>query len=982
MPNQRFRLPEGGMIDRDRPLKFRFNGKDFSGYAGDTLASALLANGVRRVARSFKYHRHRGIYSAGEEEPSGLVEVGSGGRRTATCRPTLEPLVEGLTARSQTGWPGPNFDLGRVFDYTHALWPAGFYNKTFKWPGWHAWEGMVRALSGLGHAPVEPDPDHYEQVNAHCDLLVCGGGPAGLTAALAAGRSGARVILAEQDRRFGGCLNAERAELDGRPAGRWTEEVLAELESMPSVMLLPATTVSGIYDHGVTTLLQRGFGTAWRECLWTVRPRHVLLASGATEQGLVFPDNDRPGIMLAASMRQYLNRYAVAPGRTVVIATNNDSAYQTALDGLEHGLDIAAVIDFRAEVSAELRSRLEALDVPLLANSTIARTRGDRSIREVRVRSRDGGSGSRFRCDALAVSGGWSGRLHLLCHARGTLRFDPDTRSFLADSLPSGLGVTGSAAGIWNLAATLAHAEAAARRVCADLGLKPLHVWKPDPTHAPLEPGLIGAAMPEASTRRQWIDLAHDVTFADAELAVREGFDEVEHFKRYTTTGMSVDQGKSGNLNAFLMLATLTGRPVERIGTTTFRPPYLPITLGAVAGCRAGEGYATRRLLPAHAVHETLGARFEDYGWQRPDYYLRANERAEQAIRREVLAVRQDVGVFDNSPIGKIEVRGPDAAEFLNRVYMNQVHSLAVGRCRYGLMLNENGVIIDDGVFSRLADGHFLVNTTSGGAQRIFALLEELAQCDWPGLRVMLTDSTTHWANFTVAGPNAHTLLERLDLQTGLSTDALPHMSVATGSWNGEPLRIVRVSFSGEPSFEINVPAGQGAPLLSALLDAGQALGVTPYGVEALMILRLEKGYLHVGSDTDGQTSPDDVGWGQVARAKPDDFLGRRSLFRPANKDPERRQLVGIEPTDPRQRLQPGSHLLLGTHRAPPAPTDGWITSAALSPTLNRSIALALLRGGRQRLGEAVTIVDGDIQIGGRVVEPCFFDPRNERLRS
>lgn len=981
--NQPFRLADGGCIDRTQPLAFSFDGRALQGYAGDTLASALLANGVRMVARSFKFHRPRGIYSAGEEEPTGFVEIGDGPYHEPNCRAPLVPLTAGLAARSQSGWPGLRFDLGRIVDLTHPLWPAGFYNKTFMWPRWTAWEGIVRRMTGFGRAPEEPDPDHYEHVNVHCDLLVCGGGPAGLMAALVAGRAGARVILAEQDRQFGGSLNGERAELDGRPAAAWVDEVFAELGSLPRVMVLPATTVTGIYDGNITTLLQRGEGTAWRECFWTVRPHRVLLATGAIEQGLVFPGNDRPGIMLAGAVRHYLNRYAVAAGRTAVIATNNDSAYQTAFDLAERGIPVAAVADLRSGVREALRHRLEALGVSLHTGARIGTTHGWSGLSSIRIESLDGRPLARYRCDLLGVSGGWSARLHLCCHARGKLRFDIATQSFLPAAHPPGLEATGAAAGCWGLAATLAAAQATASGLCQQLGLTARLAHRPQPGGAPVEPGETPTAPPRPTRRRQWIDLAHDVTCADAELAVREGYVSVEHFKRYTTTGMSVDQGKTGNLNAFLALAGLTGKPVEEIGTTTFRPPYMPVSLGAVAGRRGGDFYAPRRNLAAQVLHEALGARFEDYGgWQRPECFPRPGETPDAALRREVLAVRRAVGVFDNSPLGKIEVWGPDAAEFLDRCYINDVHGLATGRCRYGLMLNDNGVIIDDGVVSRLEPGHFLVNTTSSGAARIAALFEEHRQCDWPDLRVIVANVTAQWANFTVAGPRARELLQVLDPGVDLAPAALPHMAVACGTWRGLPARIVRVSFSGEQSFEINVPASHASLLLESLLEAGRPLGIAPYGIEALMILRLEKGYLHVGSDTSGETTPDDVGWGRIARAKRADYIGRRSLFRAANEDANRKQLVGIEFPAGESPPFPGSHLLIGAGRQPPAPTDGWITSSAYSPTLERPIALAMLRAGRSRVGATVTVIDGDDCRPGRVVAPAFLDPANERLHA
>jgi len=981
MTNQPCRLAEGGDIDRSRALTFQFNGQPYTGYAGDSLASALLANGVHFVARSFKYHRPRGIFSAGEEEPNALLQIGLGHHREPTCRAPLVPLTDGLFAHSQLGWPTLGFDLGRILDRTHRLWPAGFYYKTFKWPRWQTWESMVRHLSGLGRPLHDPDPDRYEQVNAHCDLLVCGGGPAGLMSALVAARTGLRVIVADQDWRFGGVLNWEQADLDGKPAIHWVNEVVSELESIPGVMLLPRTTATGIYDNNVTTLLQRGENRAWRECLWTVRPRRVVLATGAIEQGLVFANNDRPGIMLAGSIRHYLNRYAVVPGYRVVIVANNDSAYQTVFDLLRQGIKTLAVVDNRSKVAESLRTQLQSAGVPLHAGARIRNTWGDRRINVIGIESLDGKPIERVRCDLLGVSGGWAARVHLLCHARGTLCFDHESRSFVPSHTPAGFRVIGSAAGIAGLSETLIGAASGAMDLSEELGVKAYQVHVPRVTRRIIESCHTGNPDLRPAKQRQWIDLAHDVTFADAELAVREGYDAVEHFKRFTTTGMSVDQGKTANLNALLALSSLTGKRMDELGTTTYRPPYAPVTLGAIAGPSLGSFYAPNRYLPAHRVHQRLDAVFAEYGaWLRPDYYPRENESPENAIQREVQSVRETVGIFDNSPIGKIEVCGPNAAEFLNRIYVNNIHSLGAGRSCYGLMLNENGVIMDDGVCSRLSDDHFLVNTTSGGVSRIMALFEEWLQCGWRDLSVLADDVTTQWANFTIAGPNARGLLEKLGTDIDVSPEAFPHMSLARGTLAGEHVRIVRVSFSGEASFEVNLRAGRSNHFLARVLQEGHAFGLTPYGIEALMVLRLEKGYFHVGSDTDGDTTPDDVGWGRRARGKSADYIGKRSLLRPANLDSGRRQLVGLVAQHPGQVIRAGGHLLSGADRHAPAATDGWITSAAFSPHLARYIGLAMLRNGKNMQGQLVTVIDEARRYTARVVPLPFWDSENERL--
>jgi len=979
--SQDFRLKEGGQIDRQQILNFSFNGRDLQGYAGDSLASALLANGIHHVARSFKFHRPRGIYSAGEEEPGALLETGRGAGRVPNCRATMVPLQEGLISRSQLGWPSLEFDLGRSLDFSHRLWPAGFYNKTFKWPSWHFWEGVIRRMAGLGRAPDQADPDQYEKINSHCDLLVCGAGPAGLLAALIAGRSGLQVIIADQDERFGGSLNWDSSLLDGNPATSWIATCLDELRALPNVLLLPRTTVTASYDHQVASLLQRGHNSQWRESLWTVRSRATLLATGAIEQCQVFPENDRPGIMLAGAVRHYANRYAVAAGRRVALNTNNDSAYQTAIDLRNHGIEVAAVIDQRTEVPGAMLQQMQVLGVKVYPGAKINATYGSKRLRGLSFQNSE--RHQRLECDVLAVSGGWAPRLHLLCHARGSLQFNVQRQAFVAGRLPTGFAVVGSAAGASSLAEVFAQTETCVRQLCKYLGASASPVHQPSVSPDSLERPEVASIPLQASRKRQWLDLAHDVTLGDAELAVREGYIEVEHFKRFTTTGMSVDQGKTGNINAFLALSSLTGRAIEDIGTTTFRPPYTPVTLGALAAGHTGEDYQPKRILAAENTHRSLGACFEDYGaWQRPDYYPRKGESAGPALQREVLAVRSSVGVYDNSPIGKIEVRGPDAAEFLHRMYMNKVHGLAVGHCRYGLMLNEGGVLIDDGIIIRIAEDHFLINTTSGGASRILGWLEEWSQTEWPQLQVLIDDVSPQWANFTLAGPRSRELLQRLDSNIDFSASTLPHMYAAEGEFAGLRARVNRISFSGELSYELNIPSSCANEFLQMLLQQGQSLDITPYGIEALMTLRLEKGYMHVGSDTDGETIPDDVGWGRAARQKSGDYIGRRSLFRAASLETNRRQLVGLLAMEPERVMRAGGHFLPDSSRGVPAATQGWITSAAYSPHLQRHIALGMLRGGREKLGQTVEVYDAGQTYTVKIVPPCFVDPDNQRLRS
>ena len=946
---QSHRLPAGGRIDRERPLTFRFNGRQYQGYAGDTLASALLANGVQVLGRSFKFHRPRGLMAAGVEEPNALLELGD---RENTCpnnRATLVPLTDDLQARSQNGWPGLGFDLGRLLDFSHRLWPAGFYNKVFKWPGWHWYEGLIRRGAGLGRLPSGPDVQAYQQQNAHCDVLVVGTGPAGLEAALRAANRGQQVILIEQDFEAGGSLLFETGQIDGVKADIYLADAIMQLQSFDNLRLMTSATVAGYYDHNVLTVHQHPH---WEnsETFWKIRAGEVVLATGAIEQPLLFDHNDRPGIMLAAAVRQYLNRYAVAPGRQAIIACNNDDAWLTAFALDDAGVEVVAIIDRRGAPGEPMQAAARQRQIKVLLDSAVCAARGKRGIESVHISSIDGKQQS-MHCDLLAMSGGWNPTVHLFSQAGGKLRFDSQQGCFRPHSGPQGLRVVGAANGDFSLGDKFPQ-------------------YRIEPIRLPRA----------GNSARQWVDFLHDVTVADIELAVRENYVSVEHLKRYTSIGMSVDQGKTSNLNALTLLAQLTGKTISEVGTTTFRPQFMPVTLGAIAGACGGKAYHPARLLPADRWHQEHGAKFDNYGgWRRPVCYPLAGESHEQAIAREVRAVRNGVGLFDASPLGKIEVFGPDAGEFLNRMYVSNMLTLKPGTVRYGILLNENGVIIDDGVVARLSQEHYLVNTTSGGAERIASWLEEWHQCEWPELELLLSPVTTQWTVATVAGPKSRILLQQLDSDLDLSATGLPHMAVRCGTLLGMPTRIQRVSYCGELSFEISLPANAAQSLWPVLLAAGKPLGICAYGIEALLVLRLEKGYLHVGVDTDGSTNPLDIGMRGIVARQPGQFVGKRSLARPNDQRPDRRQLVGLEALDPDACLVTGGHLIAA---AGPGRSQGFVTSACHSPTLDRPIGLALLERGADRLGESVAVYDQGSTVPVRVVSPVFYDPDNERINA
>ncbi len=987
---QPFRLATGGRtIDRSVLTEFTFNGRACAGYRGDTLASALLANGIRVVARSFKFHRPRGVMSAGPEEPNALLRVEVGGVSIPLVRATLQPLVEGLRAESEHCYPSVDFDFGRVIDFTHRLWPAGFYHKVFKWPGWHWYEGLIRRATGLGRLPEGRRKDGYHHHNLHCDVLVCGGGPGGLSAAYAASRSGARVVLIEQDSVLGGRLLAERLDSDLAASSNWLGSIASELERAANVRILLRTTVSGYYDHNVLTALDRSNAddeSGPVERFWTLRAREVILATGAIEQPLVFANNDRPGVMLAGAGRCYVNRYAVAPGRALVVATNNDDAYRTAFDAHDAGIGVVAIVDARASPSATAAEGARARQLSVVANSVITNTRGAKSLRQVSVRglAADGrstvGPERRFDCDLLTVSGDWSPTLQLFRQAGGSVRYAREICGFVPESCRQRVHVVGAANGDFSLKRAIerggeAGTEAARRAAVERRVASPASVTADRPANDLRSL----RRTPGGPSARQWIDFSHDVTTADVELAVRENYVSVEHLKRYTTVGMATDQGKTSNLNALELLADLTGQAVSDVGATTARPPFTPITLGAVAGGASGELYAPARLMPGYSWHVANGASFEDYGaWKRPAYYPRGTEDRERAMHREVLAVRNGVGLFEGSPLGKIEVRGPDAAEFLNRMYINNVLSLRHGQVRYGIMLNENGIVIDDGVFARLADEHYLISTTSAGAERITAWLEEWHQCEWPDLRMVLLPVTSQWAVLTVAGPHARTLLQALESDIDFSPAAFPHMTVSVGRLAGMQARVQRVSYCGELSFEVSVPANRAEELCTRLSDAGRNFGLQPIGIEAWLVLRLEKGFPHLGSDTDGTTNAFDLGFRATVERKRTDFVGRRSLLRAVDRADSRRQFVGLEQTGDDGHLKPGAHFVTG--RGSTQRSEGFVTSACFSPTLGKSIGLGLLERGFARKGEVVDVFDDGRRFRARVVNPGFYDPTGNRM--
>jgi len=991
------RLSSGGRIDRQRAVNFTFNGRAYQGFAGDTLASALLANGVSLVARSWKYHRPRGILSAGVEEPNALVQLFDGARSVPNARMTEVELVEGLSARSIHASPSIEFDVKAINGWFSRLIPAGFYYKTFmvSQAAWQFFEKHIRAASGLGSSPTQPDPDRYDKRFAHCDVLVVGAGIAGLMAALAAGRSGARVMLCDEQAEPGGWLLSSDETIDQLPSVQWVAHVLAELAAMPEVTLLPRTTAFGYQDHNLVTLVERradhlpaGQAPVFRERLWRVRVKQVVLATGAHERPLVFGNNDLPGVMLAGAVSTYVRRYAILPGRNAVVFTNNDAGYDAALALKGAGIAVQ-VIDARATPRGSLSQRARSVGIDIFAGHVITEARGGKRVSAVVVQGIDAqdrlaGAARTLACDLVALSGGFSPVIHLQCQAGSKAVWDDTRAAFLPGKPAQAERSAGACRGRQSVDECARDGLAAGIAAVQTLGLKAADTAAPSVAASDVGDlralWLVPHARGVSRAPKQFVDLQNDVTAADIHLAIREGFESIEHVKRYTAMGFGTDQGKTGNINGMGIAAQALGKTIPQVGTTTFRPNYTPVTFGAVAGLELGDAFDPIRTTVMHDWHVKQGALFEDVGqWKRPWYYPKNGEDLHAAVKREVLAVRNSVGTLDGSTLGKIDIQGPDAATLLNWMYSNAWSKLEVGKCRYGLMLDENGMVFDDGVTVRLGENHYLMHTTTGGAARVLAWMERWLQTEWPHLKVYLTSATDHWATSIVAGPKSRQVLKKICNDVDFNDMAFPFMSYREGTVAGVKARIMRISFSGERCYEVNVPAADGLGVWEAIHAAGAEFGITPYGTETMHVLRAEKGYIIIGQDTDGSVSPVDLGMGGLV-TKTKDCLGKRSLARGDTARPNRKQLVGLLPDDPRFVLPEGAQILNDAPLKIPAPMSGHVTSSYLSPTLDRSIALALVKGGASRMGERLHVSMRDGQTTTAIiVNPVFFDPKAER---
>ncbi len=996
MTGKPYRLPDdsgaGRLLDRSKPLSFTFDGKKMTGYAGDTLASAVMANGRRVMGRSFKYHRPRGLITMGSEEPNALVGVGTGSRREPNLRATQVELFDGMTSVSQNRWPSLDFDVGIINNHMSRLFPSGFYYKTFMWPKtfWHkVYEPVIRNAAGLGVAPDGVDPDSYEQVHVHCDVLVVGGGVAGLAAAQAAAANGKRVMICDETPRLGGIADISNELIDGKSQLDWVREQAASLTAADNVHVMTRATVIGHYHHNYLMIFERltdhnpalAAAGAPRHRLWKVRAGKVILASGASERTMTFANNDRPGVMLSSAARTLVERYGVAPGLMGLIFANNDDAYITALSLKRSGVGIARIVDVRENPQSEIITAAQDAGIETMFGHAVAgveTSAGGKQIDAVKIAPYVKGRGRVVNeitvpADFIAVSGGWNPVAHLWCHNGGKLQWDDTLACFKPKSHDDDIAIVGSANGTMDLAGCLKEGYAAGEKAGGKARLKKPRVVVRK--QAPVEPMWFSPATGKYNEgNKHFIDLQNDVTAADLELAQREGYESVEHTKRYTTLGMATDQGKNSNVPGMGIIAEATGKAVPEVGTTTFRPPYTPFSFGAIAGTQRGKLFHVIRRTAVYDWHTSQTSVMEPVGdWRRPYCYPQGGESQQDAINREILNVRNNVGILDASTLGKIEIKGPDAGEFLNRMYTNMFAGLKTGKCRYGLMMNEMGFLMDDGVTAKLADDHYLMHTTSGGADRIAAWLEEWLQTEWYDLKVYVTPVTEQWSQFAIAGPNARKVLEKLGSDIDLSHEALPFMAMATGDIAGFPVRLFRISFSGELSFEVATPANYGQDLWDKILEAGKEFGIAPYGTEALHVLRAEKGFIVVGDETDGTVTPHDVGMSWAVSKKKPDYIGKRSLEQAFLTEPGRKQLVGLATTDPNEVLPDGAPAVES------GKLTGHVTSSYWSPTLKRSIAMALVKNGSERMGEKISFPLADKVIEAEIVDPVFYDKEGAR---
>jgi len=996
---QNFRLNKGGYINRNKEISFKFNGKKYFGFEGDTLASALLANGVHLVGRSFKYHRPRGFLGAGVEEPNAQFQLYNGEKTEPNAVATTVEIVEGLVAKSQNCFPSVSFDFGAINNFLHKFFPAGFYYKTFMWPKsfWYKiYEPIIRKAAGLGVAPLKPDPDRYEHKFEYCDILIVGSGPSGLASALAAAKNGSRVILTEDKPRFGGSLLTDEVTIGNKKGKEWADETIAELKSMPNVIVKNRSQVFGYYDHNMMVMIERTKDHIEnpskytpRQKLWYIRSKEVVISTGSIERPLVFGNNDRPGIMLASAAKEYMKVYGVIVGKKPIIFTNNDSGYDTAIDFKKNGIN-PLVLDVRANPNSQVIKEAKNLNINIKFSYGVVNAQGYKKVSSALIgQLNEEKSGyenlENVSCDCICVSGNWTPTVHLSSQSGNKLKFDEKVNAFIPSQPKQNESTIGSANGSFTLKKSLEEGFNKGFDLSKKVSGKDSKISIPTSNERNYGPQDKFWCMPLPKNKKykRCVDFQNDVYVSDIELAIREGFRSIEHVKRYTTLGMATDQGRTSNLNGLQLVSNIEKKIVPEVGHTTFRPPYTPVTIGAIVGREVGKNYRPTRKSPMHTWHEKNGAVFVDAGlWLRPRYYKQGSENLAQASKREAANVRNNVGVCDVTSLGKIDIKGQDSAEFLNRVYTNAWMKLPVGKARYGVMLREDGIVFDDGTTTRISENHFHMTTTTAQAVNVLSHLEYYLQVVWPELDVNVLSTTEQWAGAALAGPNSRNLLEKLFPEIDVSNESIPFMGFKEADLFGVPARIFRISFSGELAYEINVESGYGIFMWEKIMEQGKEMNIEPYGTEALSTLRIEMGHV-AGSEIDGRVIPSDLSLdGMLSKKK--DFIGKRSLNRKAFIEPQREKIVGVVPLDKKTMIPEGSHLVADSNASLPNPKLGHISASCWSVEYNNPFSLAILKNGKERKGEklyAISPLKNKV-IPVEIVSSHYVDPKGERVRS
>ncbi|MCH2377219.1 MAG: sarcosine oxidase subunit alpha family protein [Pelagibacterales bacterium] len=997
--SQKYRLDNIGYINRDKKISFTFNGKKYFGYEGDTLASALLANGIHLVGRSFKYHRPRGFFGAGVDEPNAKVQLYKGAKTEPNANATEVELVEGLIVKSQNCWPSVSFDFGAINNLFQKFFPAGFYYKTFMWPKsfWYkVYEPIIRKAAGLGVAPLKPDPDRYEHKYEYCDVLIAGSGPSGLASALAAAKNGARVILAEDKSRFGGSLLVDEVTIGNKKGKEWADEAISQLKSMPNVIVKNRSQVFGYYDHNMMVMFEKTRDHIEnpnkftpRQKLWYIRAKEIVISTGSLERPLIFGNNDRPGILLSSAAKEYLKVYGVLVGRKPIIFTNNDSAYDTAIEFKKNGIN-PLVVDTRTNSDSSVISEAKNLNIDIKFSHGIANTKGHLKVNSATIGKFNSDKSSyenleEVSCDCICVSGNWTPTVHLSSQSGNKLKFNETIDAFIPSQSRQKESTIGSANGSFTLKQALEDGFNKGFELSNKITNKNSKSTAPTSNERSYgeHDKFWCMPLPKNKHYKRFVDFQNDVAVSDIELAVREGFRSIEHVKRYTTLGMATDQGKTSNLNGLQLVSNIEGKIVPEVGHTTFRPPYTAVTIGTIVGREVGKHYRPTRKSPMHEWHEKNNAVFVDAGlWLRPRYYKQDNESLEEAAKREANNVRKNVGVCDVTSLGKIDIKGPDTAEFLNRIYTNAWMKLPVGKARYGVMLREDGIVFDDGTTTRISENHFHMTTTTAQAVNVLAHLEYYLQVVWPELNVNVLSTTEQWAGAALAGPNSRELLSKLFPETNILNEALPFMGYKESDLFDVPARIFRISFSGELAYEINVESSYGTFMWEKIIEFGQEMNIEPYGTEALSTLRIEMGHV-AGSELDGRTIPYDVSLeGMLSKKK--DFIGKRSLTREAFLNPKREKVVGVIPLDKKTTIPEGSHLVKDGNASSPNPKLGHVSASCWSVEYNNPFSLAIIQDGKNRIGEKLYAVSplNNKNIAVEIVSSHYVDPKGERVRS